>query len=158
VLAGLAGGTLGVLIVLLGSPAELLGRVPPLTGTVTAASERVAVVDGETLVLNETVIRLEGVAAPARGQACQSAEAAVIDCGAQSAAALAGLIRGHSVACRLDGRDHEGFPRAICEAAGLELNRAQVTAGWARARADMPGLAAEEAAARAARRGLWRAG
>jgi endonuclease YncB( thermonuclease family) len=158
VLAGLIGGTVGVLVVLLGSPSELLGRVPPLTGTVSAPAERVAVVDGETLVLNETVIRLEGITAPARGQACQDAGASVTDCGAESAAALAGLVRGHTVECRLNGRDREGFPRAICDAAGLELNRAQVGAGWARARADMPGLAPEEAAARAARRGLWRAG
>jgi endonuclease YncB( thermonuclease family) len=154
--AGVAGGVLGLLIVLLGSPAELLGRVPPLTGTLAAPPARVAVVDGETLVLNETIIRLDGVAAPARGQACHGTAGAAIDCGAEAAGALAGLVRDRDVSCRLVGRDREGFPRAVCEAAGTELNRALVAAGWARA--GQPGLAGEEAAARAAGLGLWRAG
>lgn len=157
VLAGLFAGGFGLILMLLAAPAELLGRVPPLTGSVSAAPARVAVVDGETLVLNDTVIRLDGVVAPHRGQACSAAEGAA-DCGAKSAAALAALLRDHEVLCRFTGRDREGFPRAICEAGGEELNRALVRAGWARARADMPGLAAEEAAARTAGLGLWRIG
>ncbi len=156
--AGVVGAVAGVLVVMLASPAELLGRVPPLTGTLNAAPARVAVVDGETLVLNETIIRLEGVSAPARGQLCHGAEGGETDCGAEAAAALAAFVRGHDVSCRLNGRDREGFPRAICEAAGTELNRALVAAGWARARSDMPGLAAEEKAAHDAGRGLWRGG
>jgi endonuclease YncB( thermonuclease family) len=156
--AGIIGGTLGVLVVLLAAPADLFGRVPPLTGHIHAAPTQVAVVDGETLVLNETIIRLDGIAAPARGQVCHGAQGAQTDCGAEAAAALAAFVRGRDVSCRLNGRDREGFPRAVCEAAGQELNRALVTAGWARARIDMPGLAPEEAAARAAGRGLWRAG
>ncbi len=157
VMAGLFIGAIGLFVILLAAPAELLGRVPPLTGSVSATPARVAVVDGETLMLNDTVIRLDGVSAPHRGQACTAAEGAA-DCGAQSAAALAGLLRDREVLCRFTGRDQEGFPRAICEAGGRELNRALVRAGWARARADMPGLATEEAQARAAGLGLWRIG
>ena len=156
--AGILAGAFGLLIILLGAPAELLGRVPPLTGSVVAPPPRVAVVDGETLVLHDTVIRLDGITAPARGQACHGAEGNPTDCGVQSAAALADLLRGRDVTCQFTGRDREGFPRAICSAGGVELNRALVVAGWARARADMPGLAMEETAARAAGRGLWRAG
>jgi endonuclease YncB( thermonuclease family) len=156
--AGIVGATLGVLVVLFAAPSDLFGRVPPLTGRIHAVPAQVAVVDGETLVLNETIIRLDGIAAPARGQVCHTTVGAETDCGAEAAAALAALVRDRAVTCRLNGRDHEGFARAICEAAGQELNRALVAAGWARARADMPGLASEEAAARAARRGLWRAG
>ncbi|MCX7383975.1 MAG: thermonuclease family protein [Alphaproteobacteria bacterium] len=142
VMAGLFIGTFGLFFILLAAPAELLGRVPPLTGAVSAGPARVAVVDGET---------------PHRGQACSAAEGAA-DCGAQSAAALAGLLRDRDVLCRFTGRDQEGFPRAICEAGGRELNSALVRAGWARARAEMPGLAIEEAHARAAGLGLWRIG
>jgi endonuclease YncB( thermonuclease family) len=158
--AGVLGAFFGLLIVLLASPAELLGRVPPLTGRVVAPPERVAVVDGETLVLNQTVIRLDGLAAPARGQACHGADGAQTDCGAASAAALASLVRAHDVSCRLVGRDREGFPRGICEAAGVDLNRALVAAGWARARpgATGPVLATEEATAKAAGLGLWNTG
>ncbi len=156
--AGLLGGTIGVLVIMLGAPAELFGRVPPLTGELRAAPAQTAVVDGETLVLNETIIRLDGIAAPARGQICRAPDSSQTDCGAEAAAALAALVRGHEITCRLVGRDREGFPRAICDAAGQELNRALVASGWARARADTPGLAPEEATARAAGRGLWRAG
>ena len=64
--AGLLGATFGVLVILLGAPAELFGRVPPLAGELRATPAQTAVVDGETLVLNETIIRLDGIAAPAR--------------------------------------------------------------------------------------------
>ena len=156
--AGLLGGTIGVLVIMLGAPAELFGRAPPLAGELRAVPARTAVVDGETLVLNDIIIRLDGITAPGRGQICRAPDSGETDCGAAAAAALASLVRGHDVTCRLVGRDREGFPRAVCSAAGQELNRAQVAAGWARARADMPGLAPEEAAARTAGRGLWRAG
>jgi len=156
--AGLLGATLGVLVILLGAPAELFGRVPPLAGELRATPAQTAIVDGETLVLNETIIRLDGIAAPPRGQICRTPDGGQTDCGAEAAAALATLVRGRDITCRLVGRDREGFPRAICRAGEQELNRALVAAGWARARADMPGLAPEEATARATGRGLWRAG
>ena len=50
--AGLLGATFGVLVILLGAPAELFGRVPPLAGELRATPAQTAVVDGETLVLN----------------------------------------------------------------------------------------------------------
>ena len=154
--AGLAGGALGVVIMLLALPAELLGRVPVLAGTMTAPPQRVAVVDGETLLLNETIIRLDGIIAPRRGQACRGDDGTGTDCGAAATAALAGLVRGRDVECRLNGRDREGFARGICTAGDQELNHALVAAGWAHARADMPGLTGDEAAAKAAHLGLWR--
>ena len=152
--AGLAGGVLGLLIVLMASPTELMGRVPRVSGLLSAPSARVAVVDGQTLVLNDMSVRLDGIVAPARGQACRRADGSGGDCGAEAVAALAALVRDRDVSCRLNGRDREGFPRGVCEVAGLELNRAQVAAGWARA--EQPGLSSAEAAARAAGRGLWR--
>ena len=156
--AGVVGGAFGLLIVLLASPAELLGRVPPVSGQVSAVPEHVAVIDGETLVLNQTVIRLDGLNAPARGQTCRAGDGGPTDCGAASAAALAALVRSHDVRCRLVGRDREGFPRGICAAAGIDLNRALVAAGWARAQVGRPILATEEATAKAAGLGLWHDG
>jgi endonuclease YncB( thermonuclease family) len=67
-------------------------------------------------------------------------------------------VRDRPVACRLQGRDSSGLVSARCDAAGVDLNRAQVTAGWARARRDAPALLAEEALARDARRGIWQQG
>ena len=155
-LVGAAGGALAVMLVMFALPSDLFGRVPPLTGTLSAQPQHVAVVDGETLLLRETVIRLLGVAAPGRGQACRGD--AATDCGAAAADALAALVRGQAVACRLNGRDQEGFALGLCEAAGVDLNRAVVSGGWARARRETPDFSAEEAAARSARRGLWAGG
>jgi endonuclease YncB( thermonuclease family) len=125
-----------------------------LSGTVTVPAARVAVVDGETLLLNETIVRLFGVSAPARGQACEGGSGQ--DCGAAAAAALAGLVRDRDVTCQFAGRDREGFARGVCAAAGTELNRAQVAAGWARARGEAPALDDAQAGAKAARLGIWR--
>jgi endonuclease YncB( thermonuclease family) len=154
VLAGLAGTVLGAVIMLFAMPADLFGRVPTLGGTINVAPEQVAVVDGETLRLQDTVIRLQGLAAPPRGLSCRGADGSVSDCGAASATALASLVRGHRVACRLNGRDPSGLAQGRCEAAGTDLNLELVAAGWARA-LDASGMGAAESAAREARRGLW---
>ena len=157
VLAGLLGTAFGAVVMLFLAPSDLFGRVPPLAGTITAAPELVAVVDGETLRLREMVVRLQGVAAPPRGLSCHAANGSVSDCGAASATALAALVRGHGVACRLHGRDSAGLAQGVCEADGTDLNRTLVAEGWARA-LDASGMDAVETAAREAHRGLWRDG
>lgn len=158
VMAGLLGAAGGAAIMLFSLPAALFGRVPLPSGVLAADAPLVAVVDGETLRLRETVVHLQGVEAPARGQTCRAPDGTGFDCGAAATEALAALVRGHAVACRLTGRDHAGFPEGRCDAAGNDVNRALVAAGWAKARAEMPELAAEEATAQAQHLGLWRAG
>ena len=157
VVAGLAGTVFGAIVMLFAMPTDLFGRVPTLAGTINVAPEQVAVVDGETLRLHDTVIRLQGLAAPPRGLSCRGADGSVTDCGAASATALAALVRGHRVACRLNGRDPTGLAQGRCEAAGTDLNLELVAAGWARA-LEASGMNDAEVEARAARRGLWRNG
>ena len=123
----------------------------------------VAVVDGQTLRLRENVIRLQGLVAPGRGLACHGDGGEAYDCGAAAAAALAGIVRDHAVICRLDGRDNSGFAQGRCDAAGVDVNRALVAAGWARAESSGPGnaevsYAPLEIRARAEHRGVWRDG
>jgi endonuclease YncB( thermonuclease family) len=158
VIAGLIGAVVGSGLMLFSSPSALFGRVPRLSGQLDADAPLVAVVDGQTLRLRESVIRLHGVVAPMRGQECQGADGARFDCGAAASEALSALVRGHAVACRLDGRDSAGFPQGHCEAGGVSLNHAVVSAGWARADSHVPDLVPEEAAARALHLGIWRAG
>jgi endonuclease YncB( thermonuclease family) len=157
-LAGLLGAGAGAAVMMFSLPAALFGRVPQPSGTLSADAPQVAVVDGETLRLRDTVVHLQGVAAPSRGQACRAPDGTGYDCGAASTEALAALVRGHAVACRLSGRDHAGFPEGRCDAAGSDVNRALVATGWARARPDMPDLAGDETAAQAQHLGLWRTG
>jgi endonuclease YncB( thermonuclease family) len=158
-LAGLAGATLGATALLVASPSRQFGWIPPLSGTLQAAPEQVAVVDGETLLLHRTVVRLLGITAPPRGRRCGGANTAThTDCGGASAAALAELVRGRNVSCLLNGRDPEGLAQGICEAAGTQLNRALVASGWARASDISSDFWTDEAQARRANRGLWSSG
>jgi endonuclease YncB( thermonuclease family) len=156
-IAAIAAGAIGVLT---GLPSDLFGRVPLPSGVITADADAVAVVDGDTLRLRDTVIRLRGVSAPARGAVCHTGDGTAYDCGRAAAAALGRMLVGRAVACRLDGRDGHGLPQGDCEAGGTEVNRAIIAAGWARAAtgrgADSDAFADAEQQARAALLGLWR--
>ena len=161
VAAGIAGGA-----VLLTRQVQV-AVAPPSAGLIVAGPAAVAVVDGGTLRLRETVVRLAGVEAPTRGRACRAASGASTDCGRAAADALARLVEGRTVACRLDGRDPHGLPIGNCDAAGDRggaedggggVNRAIVAAGWARASSGPIDLVPEESDARSARRGMWRDG
>ncbi len=146
----------GAALVLVALPVELFGRVPPPSGTLTVDALQVAVVDGDTLRVRDTVLRLQGVQAPRRGQTCQHDNETRYDCGAAAADALAALVRGHLMACRLNGRDPVGRPLALCESGGRDVNRAMVAGGWARAQVDTPTFGDVEAEARSRQIGLWR--
>jgi endonuclease YncB( thermonuclease family) len=158
VMAGLVGAVIGAFVVLLALPSDLFGRVPSPSGSIRADAAQVAVIDGDTLRLQETIIRLQGVAAPPRGFSCRRADGAAFDCGAAAVAALADLVRGRTILCHIAGRDNSGFPQGMCEAGETDINRRLVADGWARARADMPAFSPEESRARRDQRGLWRGG
>jgi endonuclease YncB( thermonuclease family) len=111
-------------ILLIASPADLFGRVPRLAGQIAAPASEVAVIDGQTLRMRETVLRLQGVTAGLRGQLCLDAGGAAYDCGAAASRRLAGLIGGHDVVCQLDGRDPAGLPQGQCFAGEVALNAA----------------------------------
>jgi endonuclease YncB( thermonuclease family) len=154
VLIGLVGALVGAAAGLMAVPARLFGRAPAVSGAISAEPQLVAVIDGDTLRLRETVIRLRGIDAPPRGRSCRRPDGADFDCGVAAAEALAGMVRARAVACRLSGRDASGLPEGICESDGTELNRALVAGGWAHATGDAR-LAADESEARKQRRGLW---
>lgn len=133
--------------------------VAALPANVSAAATGVRVVDGDTLRVGEFTIRLAGLDAPERGQACQRADGSRFDCGEAAARQLAALVQRRTVACSLVGRDRYGRAVGICHAEGRDLAEAMVASGWAIAVADgrrgpaRYGVA--EAQARSARHGLW---
>lgn len=155
VMAGVIGAILGGLIVLFISPSDLFGRAPAPYGNVVASAATIAIVDGQTLWLNGTLVRLDGVDVPPRGLFCPQAYGTLHDCGAAAVATLASLMRNRDVTCELSGRDAAGIIRGLCRAGDTDLNRGLIAAGWARATADLAGFHEDERAARAARRGLW---
>jgi endonuclease YncB( thermonuclease family) len=155
VMAGLFGAVLGAGVVLFAAPSELFGRVTSPYGQVSATASTLAIVDGQTLWLNGTLVRLRGVDAPSRGRFCRNMSGELYDCGAAAVAALSEIAHGRGISCQLSGRDSSGFPLGNCQAGDVDVNRSIVASGWAHASLDMDELRQAEARARSARLGIW---
>jgi endonuclease YncB( thermonuclease family) len=156
VLLAAAGGAATLLVTasLFVRSSDAPAHVPSISH-LSAAADRLAVLDGDTLRVGEHVIRLEGIAAPMRGSLCHGGGAMELDCGSAAANALASLVHGAAVDCTINGHDRQGRPEGDCVAGGTSLNLALVLDGWARAAS--AALREPEEAARAAGRGIWRA-
>ena len=114
------------------------------------------VVDGDTLEIRGTRIRLHGIDAPESAQRCRAA-GHVWPCGREATHALSGRIAGRTVVCEERDRDRYGRVVAVCRAGGEDLNAWMAAAGWALAyRQYSRRYVAEERAAKAAHRGIWR--
>jgi endonuclease YncB( thermonuclease family) len=153
--AGAIGG--GAWLAAKGGLPVFAGGTPAPAAHVAAEPAQIAVLDGDTLRVRDTVVRLAGVAAPPRGESCRGPDGAGFDCGAAATNALAEIVRARAVDCRLAGQDPMGHNLGVCEASGTQINRALVAAGYARAAGDT-GLSGDEDQARAHRRGLWAGG
>lgn len=146
--ARLLGGlvTLGALIAFTVWAIPRLDRIAALQK---AGSAQVA--DGDTLTLDHERIRLKGIDAPELHQLCRAAGGDYA-CGRSARQELLRLIGDKPVTCQGWERDRYGRLLAICRAGGTELNATLVSNGWA---VSYGAYGAEEAAAKAARRGLW---
>ncbi|BDG71243.1 hypothetical protein Rmf_11720 [Roseomonas fluvialis] len=133
-------------------PSNLFGSAPS-DRSWRAEAQAIRIVDGETIGLGERIVRLDGISAPARGEACRSASGEAFDCGGAAAAALTRLVSGRPVACRIVGQDSFGRGLGQCDAAGADLNRALVGGGFAVATSSA--LRGQEAMARQTAQGLW---
>ncbi len=146
-----AGAMVGLAVAL---PTDIFGT-GPRGQEIRAGNAGVRVIDGETLALEGQILRLAGVRAPTRGDICHDVAGRDYDCGAAAAAALARLIGGRDVECRLQGRDGMGRPLGLCRAGGADLNGSLVADGWVLAGAGAAALQPLETMAREGRRGLW---
>jgi endonuclease YncB( thermonuclease family) len=120
-------------------------------------SGRARVIDGDSLEIGGTRIRLHGIDAPERGQDCRDADGQPYRCGEAAARALAALVAGRTVTCTPAEVDRYARDIAVCTADGNDLAEAMVRAGHALdfARHSRGRYAQAEREARAARRGLW---
>jgi endonuclease YncB( thermonuclease family) len=112
---------------------------------------RARVGDGDGLTIGDTRMRLVGIDAPELAQDCRI-DGRRVACGIVARDRLIGLIAGRPVDCDWGRLDRWGRALARCRAGGTDLGAAMVRDGWAVA---YGGHEAEEAEARAARRGLW---
>lgn len=112
---------------------------------------RATVVDGDTIRLGGTRVRLRGIDAPESSQLCRK-EGADYACGKLARQALVRLIAGRPVSCDGSRLDRYGRLLGDCKAADTNLNRQLVLEGWAVAYGDFE---RDEAAARTKGHGIW---
>lgn len=137
--------------------AAVLTAAPALAGEVVVTG-KARVLDGDTLAMGSVRIRLHGIDAAENGQTCNRADGETWDCAKAATKRLAKLIGDQRVECAVYDRDRYGRLVAECFAEGLNLNERLVRDGlaWAYRRYSQEYVTAE-AAAKAARIGIWQA-
>jgi endonuclease YncB( thermonuclease family) len=114
------------------------------------------VIDGDTIAIGETRIRLEGIDAPEAAQTCGRQGGGTWACGAAATLALSDRIGGKAVTCLPRGRDRYGRTLAVCFLDGRDINAWMVRQGyaWAFVRYSAS-YVREETAAKAEGLGIW---
>lgn len=131
-------------------------------GTSTPASSSLAnivgtasVIDGDTLDIHGTRIRLHGVDTPESSQLCLR-QGSAWRCGQEAALRLSERIGRSTVSCKSRDTDRYGRVVAVCISDGIDLNRWLVAEGLALAyRQYSHDYVDSEASAKAAVRGVW---
>lgn len=133
--------------------ATLLARPAALSAqTIVSPAE---VIDGDTLSLTGTRIRLLGIDAPELRQTCER-EGKTWDCGREAKAALEQLIEGQNVSCTGSEHDRYGRLLARCSVGSNDLAEDMVLAGMAITSPEYAEDYAEtEARARQLGQGIW---
>ncbi len=94
-------------------------------------SGRASVIDGDTLEIHGTRIRLYGIDAPESSQTCKRPSGDTWRCGQRAAIALAEFLRAGPIDCEERGRDRYRRVIAVCFKAGTNVNEWMVRTGWA---------------------------
>lgn len=124
--------------------------VPAAVAADGAIVGHVRVIDGDTLDIAGERVRLAGMDAFERDQACGA-----LACGAAATASLGVLVKGGVVTCSPRGRSYNRAV-AVCRVKGRDIGALLVTEGLALNDPHYPpDYAALEATARAAKTGAW---
>jgi endonuclease YncB( thermonuclease family) len=116
-----------------------------------------SVIDGDTLEVHGSRIRLHGIDAAESGQNCIERDGSAWRCGQAAALALADKIGRTPVLCEQLDMDRYGRVVARCFSNREDLNRWMVGEGLAVAYREYSSeYVADEAQAREARKGMWR--
>jgi endonuclease YncB( thermonuclease family) len=121
----------------------------------------IGVTDGDTLQLNDTIYRLDGIDAPEIDQTCLDQSGEVWPCGVTARDRLSGYIGNRTVHCEDKGPDpiykHRRMGICSIEGEATTLNGWLVREGWAISLEPSAKVrfAVEEADASENRRGLW---
>lgn len=130
-----------------------------LSGTPATANELngvASVIDGDTVEIRGTRIRLHGIDAPESRQLCTRPSGQSWRCGQQAALALSDRIGRRSVSCVARDTDRYGRIIAVCSQDGIDLNAWMVAEGWAVAyRRYSLDYASAETEAQSTGRNIW---
>ncbi|WP_144299811.1 thermonuclease family protein [Elioraea rosea] len=122
----------------------------------TLISGRPSVVDGDTLEIDGTLIRLHAIDAPELRQTCLTASGETWPCGQDAAEVLHQRVRLRIVHCMPLDRDRYGRLIGRCTLDSIDLGGWMVRQGWALAfRRFGEDYVGEEAEAQLQRRGMW---
>ncbi len=88
-------------------------------------------VDGDTLKVGPTVVRLFGIDAMELKQTCTSGKGKVQHCGDLARQMLNTLIQNVRIRCKPKGQDKDGALVAVCYAGPFDINEQMVSSGWA---------------------------
>jgi endonuclease YncB( thermonuclease family) len=127
------------------SPAEVRGDIVG----------KARVIDGDTIDIAGSRIRLQGIDAPETDQTCTDASKKSWPCGRAATRVLIGFIAGRPLKCETSGLDRYRRVIAVCALPdGSDVNAWMVQQGWALAYYSAA-YGSEEAEAHAAKRGIW---
>ena len=114
------------------------------------------IIDGDTIRIDNTKIRLHGIDAPEAKQTCTD-NGMEWHCGEEATLALIRFIGNRRIICKGDKRGRYGRLIAVCYVDSIDLNAKMVRQGWALAyRRYSKDYVDEEAAAKETRLGIWR--
>ena len=137
--------TLAIVLLTLPSPAHA-----DITG-------KPRIIDGDTIHINNTKIRLHGIDAPEMKQTCRTSKGEEQQCGRLAKQAFERLVRDQEVICKGDKRDRYKRLIAVCYVGPFNINEQMVTDGWAMAyRKYSKDYVRAEEFAKSRREALWR--
>lgn len=132
-------GVVGIIVDFKFSPASLFQELNSADGPSTIINSavgahtitgRASVIDGDTIEIHGTRIRLFGIDAPESDQSC-TVQGKAFRCGQRAAFALSDEIGNKVINCQPKDRDRYGRVVAVCLVDGKDINAWMVAKGWA---------------------------
>jgi endonuclease YncB( thermonuclease family) len=136
----------------------LVSLLLPIGALADDLTGQASVIDGDTIEIHGTRIRLWGIDAPESSQLCRGDDSLLYQCGAEAANGLDAFVARRPVECRPIGTDQYGRTVAACGVGGADLGQWLVSRGLA---LDWPHYshgkyAPDQDHAKKAERGMWR--
>jgi endonuclease YncB( thermonuclease family) len=133
----------------LGAPAGMAAQTAAISGVA-------RVIDGDTIIIGATRIRLEGIDAPEAAQTCARRWLGSWPCGRDATDQLARLLGDREVRCERRGEDNYQRVLGVCFVDAVEVNAEMVRRGlaWAFVKYSQAYVGVE-AEAKAQKAGIW---